>query len=111
MAQLTDGSNTLKVVGPDRVTIENVKTVMEPASTPAVVEWPGIEVVTGDLHDATDEAPGYVTGATAVAPHSATFEAVVLAMNEVAQFRGASISPMSEMVPINPQMYVERSNG
>ena len=67
VAQLTDGSNTLKVVGPDRVTIENVKTVIEPASIPVVVEWSGIEVVTGDLNDAMDKAPGYVTGATAVA--------------------------------------------
>lgn len=64
VAQLTDGSNTLKVLGPGSVTIESVKTVIEPASTPVVVEWSGIEVVTGDLNDARGKALGYATGAT-----------------------------------------------
>jgi hypothetical protein len=70
VAQLTDGSNTLKVLGPGRVTIESVKAVIEPASTPVVVEWSGIEVVTGDLNDARGKAPGYATGATGVALRS-----------------------------------------
>jgi hypothetical protein len=67
VAQLTDGSNTFKVVGPGRVTIESVTTLIDQAATPVVVEWAGIEVVTGDLSDAMDKAPGYATGATAVA--------------------------------------------
>jgi hypothetical protein len=70
VAQLTDGSNTLKVLGPGPVTIESVKAVIEPASVPVVVEWAGIEVVTGDLNDAMGKAPGYETGATGVALRS-----------------------------------------
>jgi hypothetical protein len=64
VAQLTDGSNTLKVVGPGTVTIERVTSVIEPASTPVVVEWSGIQVVTGSVDAALTAAPGYRTGAT-----------------------------------------------
>jgi hypothetical protein len=67
VAQLTDGSNTLKVVGPGTVTIERVTSVIEPASTPVVVEWSGIQVMTGSLDDALTKAPGYRTGATGAA--------------------------------------------
>lgn len=67
VAQLTDGSNTFKVVGADTITIDWVNTVIEPASTPVVVAWSGIEEVTGSLSDATTKAPGYAIGATGAA--------------------------------------------
>ena len=57
VAGLTDGTTVLKVLGSGQITIEHVGVVIDPTSAPIVVEWSGVEPVTGTLTDAVLAAP------------------------------------------------------
>lgn len=61
VAGVTDGTTVLKVLGPGQITIEHVGVVIDPTSAPVVVEWSGVEPVTGTLTDAVLAAPGLAT--------------------------------------------------